>query len=45
MRVPSMVQTRVSAQKEPHMLDLVFLVLGLGGFALMGAYAVLCDRL
>jgi len=27
------------------MLDLVFLALGLGGFALMGAYAALCDRL
>ena len=27
------------------MLDLVFLALGLGGFALMAAYAVLCDRL
>lgn len=30
---------------ELNMLDLVFLALGLGGFALMGAYAVLCDRL
>lgn len=30
---------------ELTMLDLVFLALGLGGFALMGAYAVLCDRL
>jgi len=27
------------------MLDLLFLALGLGGFALIGAYAVLCDRL
>jgi hypothetical protein len=27
------------------MLDFIFLVLGLGGFALMGAYVALCDRL
>lgn len=27
------------------MLDIVFLGLGLGAFALMGAYAALCDRL
>jgi hypothetical protein len=27
------------------MLDLVFLAVSLGGFALMVAYAVLCDRL
>jgi hypothetical protein len=33
------------AQWRTNMLDLVFLALGLGGFALMGAYAVLCDRL
>jgi len=26
------------------MLDLVFVALGLGGFALMTAYAALCDR-
>ena len=30
---------------EAPVLDLVFLVLGVGGFALMGGYAVLCDRL
>jgi hypothetical protein len=30
---------------EAGMLDLVFLALGLGAFALMGAYAVFCDRL
>jgi hypothetical protein len=28
-----------------RMLDLVFLCLGLGGFALMAVYAALCDRL
>jgi len=27
------------------MLDLAFLLLGLGGFALMGAYALFCNRL
>lgn len=27
------------------MLDLVFVALGLGGFALMGAYAALCNRI
>lgn len=27
------------------MLDIIFLFLGLGGFALMGAYVALCDRL
>lgn len=27
------------------MLDIVFLALGLGGFAMMGAYAVLCAKL
>ena len=27
------------------MLDIIFLALGLGGFALMGAYVALCDRL
>lgn len=27
------------------MLDLVFLALGIGGFALMIGYAALCDRL
>ena len=32
-------------QEGLAMLDLIFLALGLGGFALMGAYAVLCDRL
>ncbi|MBL8883111.1 MAG: hypothetical protein JNL45_08660 [Hyphomicrobium sp.] len=31
--------------RSSSMLDLVFLALGLGGFALMGAYAALCDRL
>jgi len=30
---------------EVPVLDLIFLALGLGGFALMGAYVVLCDRL
>jgi hypothetical protein len=33
------------AQWRTIMLDLVFLALGLAGFALMAAYAVLCDRL
>ena len=28
-----------------NMLDLIFVGVGLGGFALMGAYAVLCARL
>jgi hypothetical protein len=30
---------------EDQMLDLIFLCLGLGGFALMAAYAALCGRL
>jgi hypothetical protein len=30
---------------ESSMLDFVFLALGLGAFTLIGAYAVLCDRL
>ena len=34
-----------SQPRRSIMLDLVFLALGLGGFALMGAYAALCDRL
>ena len=32
-------------QQELNMLDALFLVLGLGGFALMAVYAWLCDRL
>lgn len=32
-------------QRRTIVLDLIFLGLGLGGFALMGAYAALCDRL
>jgi hypothetical protein len=35
----------VIQQEEPHMLDFVFLGLGLAGFALLGAYAMLCDRM
>jgi len=27
------------------MLDIIFLALGIGGFALMAAYAAACDRL
>lgn len=43
MRVAASVGPAVSM--EVPVLDLVFLSLGLGGFAVMGAYAVLCDRL
>ena len=35
----------VLTQEGFVMLDLIFLALGLGGFALMGAYAIFCDRL
>jgi hypothetical protein len=35
----------LSIGQELKMLDLLFLVLGLGGFALMAMYARLCDRL
>ena len=31
--------------RSSTMLDIIFLALGLGGFALMGAYVALCDRL
>jgi hypothetical protein len=31
--------------KEPQMLDLVFLAVGFGFFALSIAYAIACDRL
>ena len=31
--------------EEPHMLDLVFLAIGLGFFELAIAYAYACDRL
>jgi hypothetical protein len=31
--------------RRSSMLDIFFLALGLGGFALMGAYVALCDRL
>lgn len=30
---------------EERMPDIIFLALGIGGFAVMGAYAALCDRL
>ena len=33
------------SNRRSVMLDLVFLALGLGGFALMGAYAALCNKL
>ena len=33
------------AGKERDMMDLVMVALGVGGFALLGAYAALCARL
>jgi hypothetical protein len=33
------------AEGERHMMDLVMVALGVGGFALLGAYAALCARL
>ncbi len=35
----------VDLQEERVMLDMIFIALGLGGFALLGAYAALCGRL
>ncbi len=34
-----------SAEEETDMTDLLMLALGVGGFALLGAYAALCARL
>ena len=34
-----------SSSGGSSMLDIAFIALGLGGFALMGAYAVLCAKL
>jgi len=31
--------------KERKMMDLVMIAIGIGGFALLGAYAALCARL
>jgi hypothetical protein len=33
------------AGKETDMMDLVMVALGVGGFALLGAYTALCARL
>lgn len=35
----------LSNDRSSRMLDALFLILGLGGFGLMAAYARLCDRL
>lgn len=35
----------VTSQEEGIMLDLIFILLGVGGFALLGAYAALCNGL
>jgi hypothetical protein len=36
---------RPSVTRSGTMLDLVFLILGVGGFGLMAGYAALCSRL
>jgi hypothetical protein len=36
---------RIRRRKEPHMLDIVLLALGLAFFALSVGYTVACDRL
>jgi hypothetical protein len=36
---------RIRRRKEPYMLDIVLLALGLAFFALSVGYTVVCDRL
>ncbi len=47
-RMPSRILMRhpimVGLQREPIMLDILLLALGLGGFALLALYAHVCDR-
>ena len=43
--LPDPERHRPTAGKERDMTDLVMVALGVGGFALLGAYAALCDRL
>ena len=35
----------LSSTGAEHMLDLIYLALGLGGFGLMAGYAALCSKL
>jgi hypothetical protein len=43
--MPIVGMVRLAKTQEHHMLDIAFLALGLGGFALMCAYAAACSRL
>ena len=43
--LPDPAAHRPPAAKERDMMDLVMVALGVGGFALLAAYAALCARL